>query len=229
MSSNVWGQYICENSLNSPDKPDKVDSHLSFSDEQKYKQLYIRVLLLLFSHLIVSNSLQSHWLQHTRPPCPSLTPRVCPSSCSLHWWCCSAISSSDSLFSFCPQYFPASGTFPMNRLFTSDDRNSGASASASVLPVNIQCWSPLRLAGFISLLSKGFQESSPGQQFKGINSLGFWFLYSPALTTLHDHWEGHSFDIGTFVSRVMSLLFNTLSRFVIAFLPRSSHLLISWI
>ena len=98
-------------------------------------------------------TLRHHGLQHTRPPGPSLSPRVCPSSCSLHWWCCPALSSSDALFSFCPQSFPESGTFPMSRLFISDDQNTGA--SASVLRVNIQSWFPLRLTGLISLLSKG--------------------------------------------------------------------------
>ena len=87
--------------------------------------------------------------------CPSPPPEVCPSSCSLHRWCHLAISSSDTLFSFCLQSFPASGTFPMSHRFTSDDQNTGSSALASVLPVNIQSWSPLRLTGLISLLSKG--------------------------------------------------------------------------
>ena len=99
--------------------------------------------------------LWSHGLQHAGPPCPSPSPRICPSSCPLHWWCHSAISSSDSLFSFCHQSFPASGTFPVSRLFTSDDQNPGASASASVIPMSIQGWSPLRLTGLISLLPKG--------------------------------------------------------------------------
>ena len=100
-------------------------------------------------------TLRPHGLQHARPPCPSLFPGVCPSSCLLHQWCRPAILSSDALFSSCPQSFPAPGTFPMSRLFVSDDQNTRASASASVLPVNIQGWSPLRLTGFISLLSKG--------------------------------------------------------------------------
>ena len=81
-------------------------------------------------------------LQHARPLCPSPSPRVCPSSCSLHRWCCPAISSSVALFSFCPQSLPASENFPMSHLCTSDDQNTGASASASVLSVNIQGSSP---------------------------------------------------------------------------------------
>ena len=75
-------------------------------------------------------------------------------SCPLSWWCHPSNSSSAAIVSFCPQSFPTSGTFPMSRLFTSDDQNTGASASASVLPVNMQCWSPLRFTGLISLLSK---------------------------------------------------------------------------
>ena len=90
-------------------------------------------VLLLFSCPVMSDSLRPHRLQHTRPPCPSPSARIFPSSCSLHWWCHPVISSSDNLFSFCPQSFPASGTFPMSWLFTSDDQNPGASA----LPVNI--------------------------------------------------------------------------------------------
>ena len=86
-------------------------------------------MLLLFSHSVVSNSLWSLGLKHSRPPFPSSSPGVCPSSCSLHQWCHPAISSSDTLFSFCSQSFPASGTFPMNRLFASDDQNTRASAS----------------------------------------------------------------------------------------------------
>ena len=113
-----------------------------------------QLLLLLFSRPVVSNSLGLLGLQHTRLPCPSPSPGVCPSSCSLYQWCHPAISSPDALF-FCPQSFPESGTFPVSRLFTSDDQNPGASASASVLPVNIQGWSPLRLTGLISLLFKG--------------------------------------------------------------------------
>ena len=88
-----------------------------------------------------------------RPPGPSLSPEVYPSSCPLHQWCHPVISFSDTLF--CRQSTPASETFPMSWLFTSDDQNIGASASASVLPMSIQGWFPLRLTGLISLLCKG--------------------------------------------------------------------------
>ena len=109
---------------------------------------------LLFSHPVMSSCLWPRGLQHARPPCPSPSPGVCPSSCSLHWWCCPAISLCDALVSFCPQFFPASGTFLMSRPFSLDDQNTGASASASVLPVNIQGYSPLTVTDLISLLSK---------------------------------------------------------------------------
>ena len=112
------------------------------------------LLWLLFSLLVISNSLWSHGLQHSRPPYPSPSPRVCPSSCTLHQWPHPTMSSSDALSSFCPQSFTASGNFPVSQLFTSGDQNPGASASVSVLPVNIQGWFPLRLTGLISLLSK---------------------------------------------------------------------------
>ena len=112
--------------------------------------------MLLFSCPVVSGSLLPHGLQHSRLPCPSPSPRVCLSSCSLHQWCHPAIWSPDALFSFCPRSFPASGTLPMSYLFASGDQNTGTSASGSVLPVNIQGWSPLRLTGLISFMPKGF-------------------------------------------------------------------------
>ena len=112
-----------------------------------------KVSCLLLSCPVMSNSLQHHGLQHARPSCSSPSPRICPSSCSLHRWRHPAISFSDSLFFFYLQSFPASGTFPMSCLCASDDKNTRASGSVS--PVNIQGWSPLRLTGLISLLSKG--------------------------------------------------------------------------
>ena len=108
-----------------------------------------------FSHSVVSDSLWPNGPQHARPPCPSPPPEVCPSSCPLHQWCHPAFSSYDTLFSFCPQSFQASGTFPMSHLFASDDQDMGASASTSVLPMSIHGWFPLRLIHLISLLTKG--------------------------------------------------------------------------
>ena len=111
--------------------------------------------LLLFSCSVVSDSLRPHEQQHARLPCPSLSPGDCSNSCPLSWWCHPTISSSVLPFSSCPQSFPASGSFLMGQLFTSGGQSIGASASALVLPVNIQGWFPLGLIGLISLLSKG--------------------------------------------------------------------------
>ena len=105
----------------------------------------------------MTNSLQPHGLQHTRLPCLSLSPRVCWNSCSLNQWCYPTISSSVT-FLFCHQSFPTSGSFPMSQLFTSGGQSVGDSASASVLPMNIQGWFPLGLTGLISLLSKGLSR-----------------------------------------------------------------------
>ena len=91
---------------------------------------------------------------HPRLLCPSLSLRVCSNSCPLSWWCYLTISYSAASFSSCLQSFPASASFPMSQFFTSDGQSIRASASASVLPMNIQDWFPLRLTGLISLLSK---------------------------------------------------------------------------
>ena len=93
-------------------------------------------MILLFSHQVLSNSLRFHGLQYTRLPCPSLSPRVCSNSCPLSQWCHSIILSSVAPFSSCPQYFPASESFPMNQLFASGGQRIWASVSASVLPMS---------------------------------------------------------------------------------------------
>ena len=126
---------------------------------------------------VVPGTLQPNGLQHTRPPCPSSSPEVCPSSCWLHQWCHPAISSSDALFSFCPESFPAPAlTFPVSWLFKSGDQNTGA--SASVLPKNIQDWFPLGLTGLISLLFKGPSRvfsSTTTQKHKFFSAQPLWF------------------------------------------------------
>ena len=104
-----------------------------------------------FSHSILSNSLWPHGLQHARPPCPSPTPRVYSNSCPLRQWCPPTISSSVVPFSSHPQSFPASRSFQMSQFFTSGGQSIGASASASVLPMNIQDWFPLGRTGWISV------------------------------------------------------------------------------
>ena len=113
---------------------------------------------MLFTHSVVSDSLWLHGLHHARPPCPSPTPRVYSSSCPLSWWCHPTILSSVIPFS-CLQSFPASEAFQMSQFFTSGGQSTGLSASASVLPMNIQDWSPLGGTGWISLPSQGLSSA----------------------------------------------------------------------
>ena len=103
-------------------------------------------------------TLQPHGLEHARLPCPSISPGICSHSCPLSWWCHPTISSSAIPFSSCLQSFLASGSFPMSQFFASGGQSIGASASASVLPMNIQDWFPLGLSGLISLQSKGLSR-----------------------------------------------------------------------
>ena len=179
-----------------------------------------------FSLSIVSDFLQPHGLQHARLLCPSPTRGVISNSKSSSWWCHPTISSSVIPFSSCLQ--PLS--FRMSQLFTSGGQSIGASAAASVLPMNIQYWFPLGWTDLISLLSNRFSivfSSTTVQkhQFFGTqlsllsNSHIHTWLLEKITTTDLTRW--------TFVSKVMSLLFNMPSRFVIAFLPRSKCLLIS--
>ena len=112
-------------------------------------------------------------------------------------WVSDAIQLSHPLlspFSSCPQSFPASGYFPMSQFFTSGGQSIGVSASASVLPMNIQDWFPLGWTVRSPCSPRDSQESSPTPQFKSINSLALNFLYSPNLISIHDYWKNHSFD-----------------------------------
>ena len=98
------------------------------------------------------------------------------------------------LFSSCLQSFQASGSFPMSQFFPWCGQSIGASASASVPPINIQDWFPLGFTGWISCSSRDSQGSSPTPQFKSNNSLVLSFLYGPTLTSIQDYWKNHSFD-----------------------------------
>ena len=152
-----------------------------------------------------------HGLQHTRLPCPSLSPGVCSNSCPLSQWCHPTISSSATFFSSCPQSFPAgsfpmsqglfrwgssqSGSFPMSQLFTSGGQSIGAWSSASVLPMNIQDWFPSGLTGWISLQSKGLSRvfsstTVQRHQFFGTQPS----LWSNSHIHGHDYLKNHSFD-----------------------------------
>ena len=139
----------------------------------------------------------------------------------------SNISSSVAPFSSCPQSFPASGSFPMSQLFTSGGQSIEASASATVLPVNIQDCFPLGLTGLISWLSTGLSKVFSSTTVQNHQFFSAQPSYGPTFTSIHDYWKNHSLTGQTFVGKVMSLLFKTLSRFVRAILPRSKRLLIS--
>ena len=161
MLSHVWlfmtlmAKLLCP--WDFPGKNTRVDCHFLLQGIFPTQRLNPRLLhcsSVQFSCSVVSNSLQPHELQHAWPPCPSPTPRVYSNSCTLIWWCHPTISSSVVPFSSCPQSFPASGSFPMSQLFTSGGQSSGISASASVLPMNTQDWSPLGWIGWIFLQSK---------------------------------------------------------------------------
>ena len=154
-----------------------------------------------FSHSVMSDSLWPHKLQHTRLPCLSPTPRACSNSCPSSQWCHPTISSSVIPFSSCRQSCPASGSFLTSHLFSSRGQSIWASASASVLPMNIQDGFPLGWTGWISFSPRDSQESSPTPQFKSIISLAFSFLYGSTLTSTHDflffthdYWKNHNFD-----------------------------------
>ena len=175
----------------------------------------------------MSNSLWPHGLQHARLPCLSPSPRACSNSCPLSQWCHPTISSSVSPFS-CLQSFPAS-------VFSNE------SAVCIRWP---KCWSfnfsispsndysgliSIRINWFDLLAVQRTQESSPTPWLKSINSSAFIFPYGPTLTSIHDYWKNHSFDCVGLCRQSNVPVFNTLPRFVIAFLPRNKCLLISWL
>ena len=110
------------------------------------------------THSVVSDSLQPHESQHSRPPCPSTTLGIYSNPCPSSRWCHPAISSSAVPFSSFPQFLPASGSFTMSQFSASGGQSIGVSASASVLPVNTQDWSPLGWTGWISVESKGLSR-----------------------------------------------------------------------
>ena len=131
-----------------------------------------------FSHSVMSDSLWPHGPQHTRPPCPSSTPGVYSDSCARSQWCHLTISTSIVPFSSRLQPFPTSGSFPVSPLFASGGQRTGTSALASVLPMNIQGWFPLRWTGLISLLSKGlsrvFSSTTVGKYQLFSTQLSLW-------------------------------------------------------
>ena len=166
-----------------------------------------------FTHSVMTNSSQPHGLQHTRVPCPSPTPRPCSKSCPSSQWCHPTISSFVVPFSSCLQSFAASGSFPMSQFFTSGNQSNGASASVSIVPMNIQDWFPLGLTGLISLQFKGL--SRVFYQHHSSKASLLWrsaffmvqlsYLYMTTVKTI-------ALTRWTFIGKVMSLFFNMLSR-----------------
>ena len=149
--------------------------------------------LLLFSHLVMSDSLWPHGLHHAGLPCPSPSLSAWSNSCPSSQWCHPTISSSVIPFS-CLQFFLASGSLPTIWLFASGGQSTGASALASFFAINIQEWFPLGFTDLISLQSKGLSKSLLQH-----HSSKAWFysvrlLYGPALSSIHDFCKNHSFD-----------------------------------
>jgi len=163
----------------------------------------------------MSDSLRPHGLHHARRPCPSATPALYSNSCPLSRWCHPTISLSVIPFSSCLQSFPTSGSFQMSQFFASGGQIIGASASASVLPMNIQDWFPLGWTGWISL---GLSRVFPIPQLKSINSLVYLFLevqliYKVVLVsgTEKSNWVIHTYSLLQIISPYR--LLQNLSRF----------------
>ena len=176
----------CPKTQNRCQKTSKL-SHLT-------KSQWTLISPVQFSSVQISPSVVSDSYGHARPPCPSPNPGVHSDSRPWSPWCHPGISSSVVPFSSCPQSLPTSESFPMSQLFAWGGHSTGASALASFLPKKFQGWSPSEWTGWISLQSKGFLSVFPTSQFKSINTLALSLLYSPTLTSIHDHWKNHSLD-----------------------------------
>ena len=174
--------------------------------------MYYQFSSVQFSRSVVSNSLRPHELQHARPACPSPTPRVHSNPCPSSRWCHPAISSSVVPFSSCPQSLPASQSFPMSQLFAWGGQSTGLSALASFLPKKSQGWSHSEWTGWISLQSKGLSRV-----FSNNHSSKASILWHSAFFTvqLSHPYMTTGKTIALTRWKVMSLLFNMLSRLVI--------------
>ena len=162
-----------------------------------------------FSHSVVSDSLRPHELQHSRLPYPSPTPRACSNSCPSSQWRHPNIASFVIPFSSCLQSFPASGSFQMSQYFPSGGQSIGVSASALVLPMNIQDWFPLGLTGWISLQSKGISRVFSNTTVQNHQFFGSQ-LSSQSNSHIHTWPLGKTIALTrrNFVGKVMSLLLN---------------------
>ena len=162
------------------------------------------------SRSVVSDSLWPHGLWHTRLPHPSPSPRVYSNSCSSHCWCHPTISPSIVPFSYCLQSFPDSGSFPMSWFFPSGGQSIGISASASVLPMNIQGWFPLGLTSWISLAVQGTLKSLLQYHSSKASILQHSAFFIVQLSRPYILGKAIDLTRRTFVDKVMSLLFNML-------------------
>ena len=185
---------------------------MQIENKMRFYLKSIRISPVQFSCSVVSDSLRPYESQHARPPRPWQTPRVSSNSCPLSRWHHLAISSSVVPFSSCPQSLPASGSFPISQLFAWGGQSIGVSASASGLPMNTQDWSPLGWTGWISVqgtLKSLLQHHSSKASILRCSAFFTVQLSHPYMTT------GKTIALTrwTFVGKVMSLLFNMLSRF----------------
>ena len=169
----------------------------------------------------MSDSLRPHGLKHAKLQCPPLYLGVCSESCPLSPWCYVITSSSAALFSFCLLSFPASGSFPMCQLFTSGGQSTETSASALVLSMNIQGWFPLGLTGLISAVQGTLKRLLQHHYSKASILQRSAFIIVQLLNLYLATGKSMALTIWAFVGKVMSRLFHTLSRFIIASLPRS--------
>ena len=213
---------------------DFLKIHFLLSLTWIFKSLCLTVSIKLssvqFSHSAVSNSLRPHGLQHTRLPCPSPTPGTCSNSRPSSWWCHPTISSSVVPLSSCLQSLPASGSFLMSQFFTSGGQRIGVSAPVSVLPMNIQGLISFRMDWLDLPAVQGTLKNLLQHHSSKASILWCSAFFIIQLSHLHMT-TGKTIALNrrTFVSKVMSLLFNMPSGLVIAFLPRSKSLLISWL
>ena len=148
----------------------QVGDAIQSSHSLSSPSLVVLVDTKVLSCSVLADSLQLHGLQHARHPCPSPTPGACSDSCPSSWWCHPTISFSVNPFFSCLQFVQASGSVPMGQYFASSGQSIGASASASVLPKNIQDWFSLELLVWTPYSPRDYPASSPTPQFKSINS-----------------------------------------------------------
>ena len=143
-----------------------------------------------FSHSVMSDSFRPHGLQHAKLSCPPQTPGACSNSCPSSWWCHLTISSSPPAFNLSQHQ----DLFPMSQFFAPGGQSTGVSASASVLPMNIQDWFPLGWTGWISLQSKGLSRVFSNTTTQKYQFFSTQLSFSPTLTSIHDYWKNHSLD-----------------------------------